>query len=35
VAAQGDAISIMVGVASGDIDEAALAAWIAPNIAVR
>jgi death on curing protein len=35
VAGQADAISIMLGVASGDVDEAGLAAWIAANIVVR
>lgn len=32
VADQIDAISIMLGVASGDVDEATLSAWIAGNI---
>jgi death-on-curing protein len=32
---QADAIRTMLGVASGDIDEAALAAWIAANMTIR
>jgi death on curing protein len=35
IAGQADAISTMLGVASGDVDEAGLAAWIAANIVVR
>jgi hypothetical protein len=35
VAVQADAIGTMPGVASGDVDEAALAVWIAANIRVR
>jgi death on curing protein len=35
VADQADAIVTMLGVASGDVKEKALAAWIAANIAVR
>ena len=35
VADQTDAIRIMLGVASGDVTEKALAAWIPANIAVR
>ncbi len=34
-AVQADAIGTMLAVASGDVDEAGLAAWIAANIAVR
>jgi len=34
VADQADAISTMLGVASGDVDEGALAAWIAANMVV-
>lgn len=35
VADQADAIGAMLGVASGDVGEAALAAWIAANTVVR
>ena len=35
VADQADAIRIMLGVASGDVTEKALAAWIAINMAIR
>jgi death-on-curing protein len=35
VADQADAVRTMLGVASGDIDEAALAVWIAAHLAVR
>ena len=32
---QTDTISVITGVASGDVDEAALAAWLAANVAAR
>lgn len=35
VADQADAVGIMLGVASGDVKEKALAKWIATNVAVR